>query len=291
MIRSMTGYGSAEGQSGPWHVSVECRSVNHKNFDLRTSFPRTMGWLESLTQDLSKRFIKRGRLEVRVDLELVSTREPSLVDEERFARVADQLRGLALAHGLASPTIADVLGFRETLGDTKVDVPDAEAMTPLLERALDVLFESRTEEGKKLSLTLIRLIEEIEADFAYIDSMRDEILAEYREKLHVRVGEAAATAGVELEESRIAQELVIFADRSDIAEEVQRALSHCSKLRDLIEESDDTPVGKRLDFYLQELIREANTTGSKSSAVRITDAVVRIKTAIEQLREQASNVE
>ena len=291
MIRSMTGYGSAEGQLGPWQVSVECRSVNHKNFDLRTSFPRTMGWLESLTQDLSKRSIKRGRLEVRVDLELLSTKETSLVDHEHFARVANQLRELALTHGLASPTIADVLSFRETLGDTKVDVPDQDAMIPLLEQALEVLFDSRAEEGKKLSLTLIRLIEEIEMDFEYIDSKRDEILSEYRERLFARVGETAAAAGVELEETRITQEVVIFADRSDIAEEVQRALSHCSKLRNLIEDEEDTPVGKRLDFYLQELIREANTTGSKSSSVLITDAVVRIKTAIEQLREQASNVE
>jgi len=291
MIRSMTGYGVAQGSQDGWVLSIECRTVNHKGYDARAHVPRGLNWIESLVLDACKAHVKRGRLDVRVEVAREQGAPSKRIDPIVFGEVVEELRAYAHKHSMVDPTIADVLGFRDVLSTQEGGELSAEFCRKLAVEAITTLAKSRSEEGARLLPTLVDLVEQIETEFKKIESSRDEILSEYRDKLMARIEEGLKTLGAELDSGRLAQELIIFSDRSDVAEEIQRALSHCSKLRELFASDDEEPCGKRMDFYLQELMREANTTGSKSSALRITDAVVRIKTCIEQLREQASNIE
>lgn len=291
MIQSMTGYGVAQSSHDGWVVSVECRTVNHKGFDARANVPRGMNWVEPLVLDVCKPHIKRGRLDIRVEVSREQGGSSKRIDSAVFQEVVEELRAYAHKHSMLDPTIADVLGFRDVLSSDEGGELSPDFCRTLAKQAISSLVASRKEEGAKLLPTLINLVEQIESEFEVIESSRDEILQEYREKLMARIEEGLKTLSAEIDSGRLAQELIIFADRSDVAEEIQRALSHCSKLRELLSADDGEPCGKRMDFYLQELMREANTTGSKSAALRITDAVVRIKTCIEQLREQSSNIE
>lgn len=291
MIRSMTGFGTAQSASNGWVLSVECRSVNHKGFDSRVQVPRGLTWLEVAATEMLRERIQRGRVDVRVELSRENGARSRNVDPARFKQVAEELKLLSDAMGLATVTVAEVLSFRDVIVVEEVGELDESTGKDTLRAALDALISSRQEEGERLIPTMVRLIESIEAELDGIESLRDGVLGEYQRRLLQRVNEALERFSVDLDASRVAQEVILYADRSDVAEEMQRARSHCLKLRNLLAEADTEPCGKRLDFYLQELMREVNTTGSKSSNVAITDAVVRMKSAVEQLREQSSNIE
>jgi len=293
MIRSMTGYGAAQLNLDGWSLTVECRSLNQKALEIKTYFPRGLSALEPAIQGNVKSVISRGRVDVRVDLQRASSSDSAVVNAERFAAVADQLKALATELHLSPPSVSDVLSFRDVLAatDSAVDI-DIEPVKNTVIEALDQLVAAREEEGTKLATTMRSLVASVQDEVGIVERTVPEVVDDFRSRLETRVQDAFAKFGVsEIDEQRLIQEVVIYADRSDIAEEVQRTRSHLQKLLDLLESASDEPCGKRMDFYLQELFREANTMGSKSSAVVLTDSVVRIKAAIEQMREQAANIE
>ncbi len=293
MIRSMTGYGAAQLNLDGWSLTVECRSVNQKALEIKTYLPRGLSALEPAVQSNVKGVISRGRVDVRVDLQRASSGDSAIVNVEKFASVARQLKALATELSLSAPSVSDVLSFRDVLAATdSTDDIDIEPVKQTVIEALGQLVAAREEEGTKLATTMRALVASVQDEVGVVERTVPEVVDDFRSRLETRVTDALAKFGVsEIDEQRMIQEVVVYADRSDIAEEVQRTRSHLQKLLDLLESASDEPCGKRMDFYLQELFREANTMGSKSSAVVLTDSVVRIKAAIEQMREQAANIE
>ncbi len=293
MIRSMTGFGAAQLSVSGWSVTVECRSVNQKALEIKTYLPRSLSELEPVVQNLVKDAISRGRVDVRVEIQRDASSDIAVVNVAKFTEVARQLQALAAELGLAGVTTSDVLSFRDVLAasDTSEEL-DPAPVAQTMRDALAQLVAAREEEGNKLATTMRRLVAAVQNEVDSVEKTLGVVVDEFRTRLETRVTDALAKFGVsEIDEQRLIQEVVIYADRSDIAEEIQRTRSHLLKLLDLLESASDEPCGKRMDFYLQELFREANTMGSKSSAVELTDSVVRIKAAIEQMREQAANIE
>ncbi len=297
MIRSMTGYGSSKASSDlGWTISVECRSVNHRGLEARVHAPREWAWLDAKTQEIVKKYLKRGRVDVRIELERDDSQaEASIVNEAAFAGIAAALHRLADKNGLqGGVTIGDVLQFREVLARSK---PEEEtesdpAFVQAVEDAVAQLANSRIEEGARLMQTMESLVADVHARVTEVEKVIPDEVEDYRSRLRARVEEAAEKLKLgEVDESRLAYEVVIYADRTAIAEEIQRAHSHLQKLGEVLSDESDAVRGKKVDFYLQELMREANTMGSKTGSTVITDHVVEIKSAIEKMREQAANIE
>lgn len=293
MIRSMTGFGSAQVTLDGWSLSVDCRSVNQKALEVKVYLPRQIAALESTILEAIKSDLQRGRVDVRIEATRTEGASSTLVNRERFSQVASHLRELAAEHGLAETRLSDVLAFRDVLATSEhADEIDPQRVLVAAHQAIAQLVHSREEEGQKLRLKLHELIDVIRAEVERIENHLPRVVDEFRTRLETRVREALDRFGIrEIDEQRLIQEMVLYADRSDIAEEIQRTRSHLTKLEDLLDTAASEPCGKRMDFYLQELFREANTMGSKSSATELTDAVVRIKATIEQMREQAANIE
>ncbi|MBA2661461.1 MAG: YicC family protein [Bradymonadaceae bacterium] len=301
-FQSMTGYGSAQAHSGDWQILVECRSVNHRSLEVRVFIGGGEGrWLEPPAIEAIKASVRRGRVDVRIDLsssvgaELASA---ALIDATRFGAVCRELTDLAHKNGLAEPlSMGDLLVYRscfEHALERKQGACDFDAsFVAALEEAVAKLVESRLIEGRGINADLVGHLDAIDEGIATIADRRCDEAEQFRGRLEERLREAAARFRLEgLDEARLAQELVFYADRSDISEELQRASSHVEKLRGLLNPaSSGEPRGKKIDFYLQELNREANTIGSKSNATRLTDSVIDIKSAIEKMREQTANVE
>lgn len=302
-FQSMTGYGSAQVESGGWRLSIECRSVNHRSLEAR--FFVSDGkwrWLEPVAVDIVRRHVRRGRVDVRVEVVAAADgsgqgSEASLIDPERFGAVCRELGELAAKNGLPGVELRDVLVFRSRFErqdqeSEKVGEGD-EAVIAAVSAAVEQLVASRKIEGEGISADLLGHLDRIENGLSviYAQSLMDE--ESFQLRMMQRLQEALERFEVgEVDEQRLLQELVIYADRSDISEELQRAGSHVKKLRGLIAaETSGEPRGKKIDFYLQELFREANTMGSKSGSSDLTDRVIDIKSSIEKMREQAANVE
>lgn len=303
-FQSMTGYGSAQVESGGWHLSIECRSVNHRSLEPRFFVgDARWRWLEAVAVDVVKQSVRRGRVDVRIDA--VAKRdgqalEAGMIDAGLFRAVCRELEALAQENGLSGGVeLRDVLVFRSRFERQKSenDLEKAgeydEAVVAALRTAVEQFVESRILEGSGICADLCGYLERIERGLGDIrDCIANETDA-YNQRLVLRVQDAASRFALgELDEQRVAQELVFYADRSDISEELQRAGSHVIKLRGLmLPEKIGEPRGKKIDFYLQELFREANTMGSKSNSAVLTDRVIDIKSSIEKMREQAANVE
>lgn len=290
----MTGFGSAEVSHAGWNLRVECRSVNHRGLDSRIYIPRDWAWLEPPALAALKQRAERGRVEVRVEIEPdANAALGSVVDAARFRAASVELKALAESNGLAPPTVCDILSIRDVLsrGESQEVVED-DRFVSTIEAALDELVRNRVEEGEKLHAAMHDLVDEVEADLKRVKAILPDIANEYRQHLRNRVREALQKFDIdEISEERLMQEVVYYADKIEIAEELQRADSHVDKMRALLDLPDGSAQGKQIDFYLQELVREANTMGSKSGSPELTDAVVGIKSAIEKMREQAANIE
>lgn len=294
-IRSMTGFGHAEGSSQGWAFKVELKAVNHKALDVRVNAPRDWSWVEPVALGLIKQSLKRGRVSVSVDVrrEVAEGSAGVSIDEAAFAAVVGQLEHLAKMNGLAPDVrLSEVLAFRSRfeLSDAATLPEDHEPFVGVLADAISNFDQTRVEEGATILAFYGEQLDHLDATLARIIELRPKLLEDYRERLIARLTELGKAHGLDLEQERIIQEVIHFGDRTDIAEECQRAGAHLVRLRELIVEPDG-PHGKKLDFYLQEMIRETNTMASKSNFSDMTALVVDMKTRIEQMREQAANVE
>lgn len=295
-IRSMTGFGAARAAIHGWHVKVELKAVNHKGLDVRVSAPRSWSWFEARAIKKIKRRLRRGRVSVNVEVgrDLSEANAGLAIDEDAFGRVVARLQQLSDEYGLGEHqvTLAEVLTYRSLfeLSDSDVTIDDEEPFLVVVDQALDAFDASRLDEGETIAADLSGHIEALAALLARVEELRPQLLGDYRERLTARLDELAEVHGVSIEPERVVQEIILFADRSDIAEEIQRAGAHIDRLRQLLAE-EQGPHGKKLDFYLQEMIRETNTMASKSNFSELTAVVVEMKSHVEQMREQAANVE
>lgn len=291
MISSMTGFGSAEGPVGGSRVTVELRTVNHRFFSPNIKLPPSLARWEGEIREALRRRIARGHISVTVRVS--SNGSPAqIVDESRFAAYVKELSELARRHGLnADLDLATVLRLPGVVNDGAAE-PEPESATELMlvvETALEKLSEMRGAEGMRLVGVVHERLDVIEAALQRIAARAPERVAQHRDRLQRNVAELAG--GVSLDPQRISQEVAILADRLDVAEELDRFRAHLDAFRATLAETGGDPIGKRLGFLLQEMLREANTAGSKANDAGMLADVVAIKEELERIREQVENLE
>jgi uncharacterized protein (TIGR00255 family) len=289
MIRSMTGFGAAEGTVGASRVSVELRTVNHRFFSPSIKLPAELSRWEPDVREALRRRIARGHVTL-----VARTERPagtSAIDEQRFASYAAMLRELRDRHRLDGPIdVATVLRMPDVLASDNEGLEGtATELTTIVESAIDALTTSRAEEGKRLATYLVDRLAIVEGALDRIASRAPERIVAQRDRLRESV--RTLNEGMAIDEPRLAQEIAILADRLDVQEELHRFASHNAAFRSALEQTGGEPVGKRLGFLLQEMLREANTTGSKANDAPMLQDVVTIKEELERIREQVENLE
>ena len=292
MIRSMTGYGRAQEVRSGKDITVELRSVNHRYFEFSARVPRGCGYLEDKLKGLVQAAASRGKVEATVLLQTVDSPDTQVVVNTALAReYLDALRGMGAELGLPDDlTLSKVarLGDIFTLRRGPEDEDKLwEDVSAVAKQAAEKFVQMRQTEGAKLREDILNRLTTIEEKVGQVEKRSPETVAEYRAKLTARMEELLGKAGVEPQ--RILAEAAIVADRWAVDEETVRLRSHIGQLRTIL----DTPeaVGRKLDFLVQEMNREANTIGSKAQDVAIAQVVVDIKSEIEKIREQIQNIE
>lgn len=285
----MTGYGAASGQVGARRVSVEIRSVNHRFFNATIRLPNELSRWENEVREALRKKVSRGHVTLSARAESADASSLS-VDEARFAAYVDLMRRLQERHGLGhSIDAATILRFPDVM--TSAAEPDDSTvaeLVALVDAAADSLGASRAEEGRRLADFLLERLTIVEGALARVIARVPERLVAHRDRLRTAVKEL--TDGIVLDEQRLAIEIALLAERLDVEEEMSRFASHNAAFRKTLSSSGE-PVGKRLGFLLQEMLREANTTGSKANDAMILGDVVIIKEELERLREQVENLE
>jgi uncharacterized protein (TIGR00255 family) len=290
MIKSMTGFGSAEGDVGGARVSVELRSVNHRFFNPSVKLPSELGRWEGDVREAMRKGIARGHVTLTARVE----RRPSdmlRIDEERFRLYLEQIRQLQQRFHLPdAPDIGTLLRLPDVIaGAEEEERGTAAELVAIVERAVQALDRMRSAEGARLKTYLEERLAIIERAVARIAERAPHRLVEQRDRLRMSVQELAQ--GVAIDEQRLALEIAVLADRLDVSEEISRFHSHFAAFRATLDAPSPDGVGKRLGFLLQELLREANTTGSKANDASILQDVIVVKEELERIREQAENVE
>ena len=287
----MTGFGSAEGEVGGALVAVEVRSVNHRFFNPSIKLPSEFGKFEGDVRDALRKGVSRGH--VTLIARIAREQAEGRIDESRFASYVQQLRELQQRYGLDAALdvgtilrLPDVIGARENGAET---VGNAQDLVEIVSRAVAVLDAMRAAEGDRLATYILERLQLIEEAVERIATRAPERLIEQRERLRQAVQELAG--GVTLDDQRLAQEIAILADRLDVSEEISRFRSHFDAFRSTLKSPPTDGVGKRLGFLLQELLREANTTGSKANDAAMLQDVLAIKEELERIREQVENLE
>jgi uncharacterized protein (TIGR00255 family) len=290
MIKSMTGFGSADGEVGVAQVSVEIRSVNHRYFNPSLKLPSELSRWEAEVREALRKGIARGHVTLVARVERKEL-EGGRIDEERFAAYVDQLRRLQEKHGLgATVDVGAVLRMPNIIATTDEEASgSAPELVAIVDAAVRALDQMRSAEGARLAQYLSDRLAIIEQAVNRIGERAPERLVEQRDRMRTAIRELAD--GVAIDETRLAQEVAILADRLDVAEEISRFHSHFAAFRSTMASPSADGVGKRLGFLLQELLREANTTGSKANDATILQDVILIKEELERIREQVENLE
>ena len=291
MIKSMTGYGKSSLSINSREYQVEIKTVNHKYIDVNIKMPRIISYLEEDVRKLVVSKIKRGKVDIQISFENYSQDGNDVKINTELAHIYIQsLRKLAEAENLSSnievteiTKLPDVLTIKSNLDENETK----EELLQVVNEAIDKLIQMRKIEGEKISKDILDKIARIEQKNEEIFSLSTGLIEEYVVKLEARVKELLKTE--ELDKSRLMQEVVIYADKCSVEEEVTRLRSHIYQLRYLI--NSEEPIGKKMDFLIQEMNRETNTIGSKANNLEITNTVVDIKTILEDIREQIQNIE
>ena len=292
MIRSMTGFGAAEGTIGGVRVSVELRSVNHRFFNPSIKLPGALSRWEPEVRELLRQRIARGHVTVSARFDRPESSGP-LIDESAFAARAAVLTALQQRHGLGGTVdVATVLRMADVVRSGEPEFHDAESpdeLVVLVGAAASALLEARAAEGTRLADVIRERLLVIEAAVARIAARSPERVLAHRDRLREAVRDLMG--GSALDEQRLAQEIAILAERFDVGEEIDRFGSHIAAFRETLAAASDSGIGKRLGFLLQELLREANTTGSKANDAPMQRDVVLVKEELERIREQVENLE
>ena len=291
MIRSMTGFGAAEGQVGRAQVAVEVRSVNHRFFNPSIKLPSEFARFEGDVRESLRRTVTRGHVTL---LARISREQAAgQIDEARFAAYVQQLRDLQQRYGLEPALdVGTILRLPDVLGSPENGAEpagDAAELVEIVSRAVAAMDVMRVAEGARLCAYIDERLQLIADAVERIAVRAPQRLVEQRDRLRQAVQELAG--GVALDEQRLAQEIAILADRLDVSEEIARFRSHLEAFRATLRSAPADGVGKRLGFLLQELLREANTTGSKANDSVILQDVLAIKEELERIREQVENLE
>lgn len=292
MIKSMTGYGRFEGVIDGRNVIFEIRSVNHRFLELQCRTPRGCGFIEETIKKLVSEYVTRGKTDVYVSIEA----DDSLAAEVTLNRSLAEgyikaLRELHDSYGLADDISVSSVARYNDLFTVRKAPENEEALCAITEKAGRIALESfvamREREGEKLRADVLSRCDKIISIVEQIEARSPELVKEYREKLYARLSEVLGDTTIDPQ--RILTEAAIFADKTAVDEETVRLRSHIDQLRTML--SGNEAVGRKIDFIVQEMNREANTTGSKVSDAQLAHKVVDIKAEIEKIREQIQNIE
>jgi len=292
MIKSMTGYGRATGEYSGRAITVEVKSVNHRFFDCTVKAPRFYTFLEDPIKKAAQNIVSRGKIDVFVSVDNSQSDDVEVkLNEHVFEAYLNGLRKMCDTYALRDDISAVSLArFPEVFSIEKKEA-DAEELTRdvlcVLEEALAGFTEMRKTEGAKMYDDISSRAETIRLATDAIEARMPQVAIDYRTKLETRIREMLAD--VQPDENRLLTEVAIFCDRIAVDEELVRLRSHLSQLHDML--LDDVPVGRKLDFLVQEINRETNTIGSKANDIEITKTVVDVKAEIEKIREQVQNIE
>jgi len=294
MINSMTGYGEAQGEADGVSYAIEIKTVNNRYFKTIIKLPELATFLEEDVDKLLRKNISRGTVNYVLRLKDASAGTLFDIDEAALKVVAEKLSRAGSSTGISS-TI-DISNLLNLPGIIQPALPDKEKaehvkkyVLQISQEALDKLKQMRATEGGYLEADLNKCCKSIEEDLEQIRGRSSIVLQEYAEKLKKRVNELLAHAELKIDEAILAREVAIFAERSDISEEVSRLDSHLQQFEQCCNGADQ--AGRRLDFISQEMLREANTIASKAADTETTRYVVNIKCQIDRIKEQVQNIE
>jgi uncharacterized protein (TIGR00255 family) len=296
MITSMTGFGRASGAlSARYFAAVTVKTVNHRFLEVSVRLPEYMWELEPVLRAIASETFSRGKLDLSVRIQ--RTQQPDYnvrINEGIAAKVVPQLKTIAQELGLGQTfSGSDLLRVPDLLqvetADSEIQDEERDALATLTREAFAQVMGMRKREGETLQTDIVARVATIRLLQDELAGHRDGIRAELLATFQQRVQEIAASAGVEVSQDRIAQEVVMMVEKGDIAEELTRLTHHIDQVEKAVAGRD--PAGKKLDFLSQEMLREINTMGSKSRTASIRTLVVELKTEVERIREQVQNVE
>lgn len=293
MLKSMTGFGRAKYQVEGREYIVEIKSVNYKYSDVSVRLPRNISYLEEFIKKEVLKNVSRGKIDVNITFNNCSSLGKNVsVNNEIAEMYIKSLRRLVEDYGVKDDITAvnvskmpDVLEIKSEDDEEQIK---SEILIPLKE-AINNFIEMKQKEGKELAKDMQARIKEIFSKVEKVSELSTGLIEDYVVKLETRIKEILKSN--EVDKQRLEQEVVIYADKCSIAEEVTRLKSHIEQFESLINEKEYITIGKKLDFIIQEMNRETNTIGSKANCLEITNEVINIKTEIENIREQVQNIE
>ena len=292
MIKSMTGFGRSEIVKGNRKTSVEIKSVNHRYLEAGIKMPKKLNVFESRMRDLLKKYATRGKIDIFINYEDDSESQVNLKFNQN---IADEymaiFNNMSEKYNLKNDmTVGGLARFPEVITMDEVQ-EDEEELWHFIEEAMKAALEqfvnTRILEGENLKKDLLGKLDHMEELVAFVEKRSPEIMKEYRSKLESKVKELLGDTTID--ESRIATEVIIYADKICVDEETVRLRSHIEHARKCLNE--DGGIGRKMDFIAQEMNREANTTLSKANDIEISNAAIDLKTEIEKVREQIQNIE
>ena len=291
MIKSMTGYGKANLEKNSRKYIIEIKSVNHRYMDISIKMPRALSYLEEIIKNEISKNIKRGKVDVFITFENNSIEGREIkINTELAKGYIKELRKLAKEENILSDIqVNDIARYPDvlTIQDSQDDEEIKHEILEVVGKATENLVSMRKTEGEKIAKDLKERLELIQNKVNKVSKLSTGLIEEYVVKLEERVKQILKDQ--EIDKARLAQEVVIYADRCSIEEEITRLNSHIAQFNKLL--NSDEAVGKKLDFIIQEMNRETNTIGSKANSLEITNSVIDMKTEIENLREQVQNIE
>lgn len=292
MLKSMTGYGRNEAIVGGRHIVFEIKSVNHKFFECNVRMPRSYSFLEDKLKAYVQSKISRGKVDLFLQIETLEESEAEvLVNHSLAGAYVKALREMKERYDLQDDVSLSLLARYPDLLSVHKAQEDEEAVWAAVQEAAEPAIESfinmRETEGARLKQDIINKADKIETLVAEVEKITPETVSEYRERLHAKIEELLGDN--RFDEQRVLTEVAVFADKVAVDEETVRLKSHIKQLHSLIGSSE--PVGRKIDFLVQEMNRETNTIGSKSVNSKIAYIVVDMKAEIEKIREQVQNVE
>lgn len=295
MLRSMTGYGRSETARGALRLAVEMRAVNHRYCEITARLPKAWGMYEDRVKKLVAASVRRGRVDVTVAIEQSDEQSTgvqldwSLADQYMMAVRQIQSR-YSLADSFSAQDLLALPGVLQSVDRLVTKSEDIEEwLASAVQAAADDLLSMKKREGEKLAHDLAERLVSLTAWTNQIRELAPKSMQDFRQRLQQRLSQVKDAAPFELDEQRLAQEIVLFADRSDISEETTRLISHCTQFSEQLISQE--AVGRKLDFLLQEMNREANTIASKANYLPIQRLAVEMKTELEKMREQVQNIE
>lgn len=292
MIKSMTGFGRCEVQKDSRKFTVELKSVNHRYLDVNIRMPKKLNFFETAIRTLLKSYANRGKVDIFITYEDLSQTQVSVkYNATLAAEYMKYLKQMEEEFGLENDVRVSTLSRYPEVFTMEEQSEDEEELWNGLKEALEGAFtqfvETRKTEGENLKKDIISKLDLLSEQIGFIEERSPQIVAEYRAKLEDKMKELLADT--QIEESRIASEVILFADKICTDEEVVRLKSHISHMRNTLEEKDE--IGRKLDFIAQEMNREANTILSKANDIEVSDRAISLKTEIEKIREQIQNIE